>query len=88
MSLVALGATAATLERCRRRPTPPAVLAAHTIIYGGLYLLFVGAVLHAQARSPGGFGLLPAVDLAASLWPMAIALRLVSGPLCGVRPSE
>jgi hypothetical protein len=77
MALVALGATGATIVRLANHRAAPLLVAAHLLVYGSLYLLFVGAVLHAAAAaSPRGLELRLCLDLAASIWPMAVAGKL------------
>lgn len=88
MALIALGATGATAERFRGTPALLPVLVAHLAIYGGLYALFVGAALHAAVPTNGRVGLAAAVDLAASIWPMAAVLGLVGDVLRGSRSAE
>jgi hypothetical protein len=88
MAIVALGATEATLARFRGSPALLPVLVVHLAVYGGLYALFVGAMLHAAAQADAGIGLAAAIDLTASIWPAAIAIGLVGGVLRGQRSAE
>jgi hypothetical protein len=74
MTLVAFGATGATLARFRGRAAAVPVLILHLAVYGGLYVLFVGATLHASAQANAGIGLPATIDLAASLGPAAATL--------------
>ncbi len=87
-ALVALGATGSTLTRFRGRASGAPVLMLHLAIYGSLYALFIGATLHAHARDDAGSGHLAAVDLVASIWPVAIATRLVVGRLLDSRATD
>ncbi len=76
MSLVALGTTDVTLTRFRGAPVLVPALLLHTIVYGGLYSMFIGATLHAVTESSAeGLGLPTMVDLIASTIPAAAALR-------------
>ncbi len=88
MTLVALGATGATIERFRGSLALAPVLIAHLAIYCGLYALFVGASLHAATQSGAGFELPAAIDLAASLGPAAVAVGLLGDVLRGSRSAE
>lgn len=76
MALLALGATGATLARFGGSPSFPTILAVHVVVYAGLYVLFVGATLHAAATQHGGVDWWRAVDLAVSVWPMIAAAWL------------
>jgi hypothetical protein len=49
------------------------VMIAHLATYGGLYALFVGAILHAATQTDSGLSTLAAVDLAASTLPITLA---------------
>lgn len=77
MSLVALGATVATLARFRGTAAILPIMLTHLAIYGSLYALFVGATLQAATRSGSGLQVLAIVDLTVSLFPVAIALEQV-----------
>ena len=74
MSLVALGATNATLARFRGQAALIPVITVHLATYGGLYALFVGATMHSAVYSESGLGTLAAIDLAVSTLPMALVL--------------
>ncbi|MEX2092022.1 MAG: hypothetical protein WD971_05060, partial [Pirellulales bacterium] len=82
------GATGATVARFRETPALVPVLVLHVAIYGGMYALFVGATLHAAARSDAGIGLPAAIDLAASLGPVAAALGVLGDILRGTHSAE
>jgi hypothetical protein len=88
MTLVALGATCVTRARFRGRVAAVPVLVLHLAIYGGMYALFVGATLHAAARTDAGIGLPAAIDLAASLGPVAAALGVLGDILRGTHSAE
>lgn len=81
MAILSLGATNTTLDRFRGTPALVPIMLLHGVTYFGLYGLFIGTRLHAAAAtSIAGPGLWTALDLAASLLPMAIALlRIASG---------
>jgi hypothetical protein len=82
MALVALGATDVTLARFRWSPAVVPILVLHATTYGGLFALFVGAVLDAAARSSSSTLSFPlALDLAASTLPAAVALRRIGTAL-------
>jgi hypothetical protein len=84
MALIALGATLAVVSRFRRSPALPAVIVAHLLVYLSLYLLFVGAVLHAAFAKPtGGLSFLQSLDLAMSVGPMVGAVRIAIGLITG-----
>lgn len=77
MALVALGATLVVVSRFRGSPALPAVIAAHLLVYLSLYLLFVGAVMHAAfAKSTSGVSPLQILDVALSVGPIAAAVRV------------
>lgn len=77
MALLTLGATGSTLARFNRSPSLRAFLPVHIVVYAGLYVLFIGAILHAATtRSGGGVDLLRTIDLAASVGPMSVAAWL------------
>lgn len=88
MALIALGATGATVARFRGTQALVPVIVLHVAIYGGLYVLFVGATLHAAARNDAGIGLPAAIDLAASLGPVTAALCVLGDVLRGTRSAE
>lgn len=75
MALVALGATAATVERYQASPARGTLLVAHQLIYTSIYLLFVGAAFDAAVRSGIPLSWTAKVDLTASLAVVAIAAR-------------
>lgn len=75
MSFIAWGATAATIERFRGRPSLRAAVAAQLFVYLSLYMLFVGAVLHGASPWPQELSRLACGDLIASVVPMAATLR-------------
>ena len=82
MSILGLGATDATLVRYRGTPALVPIVLLHAATYVGLYGLFIGATLHAAGTvSPAGLGLWSALDLAASAFPMAIAMQCVGAML-------
>jgi predicted permease len=87
VALICLGATLATAERFRRHPARGLLLAAQFVLYGGLYLLFVGATLDAAGRSGVGLSTLAALDLAASLGPTAAAVAVLARALCETHPA-
>jgi hypothetical protein len=70
MALVALGATAVTLERFRGTPRAYLVVGLSLPMYVGLYGLFLGATLDHAGHQ---FVALTAIDLIASVWPMSAA---------------
>jgi hypothetical protein len=82
MAMVSLGATKVTLSRFHGSAAMLPVLALHAMTYGGLYALFIGAVLDAAASSPEGVCSAPvALDLAASTLPAAACLRRIGNVL-------
>jgi len=81
LSLVAMGATDATLARFRGTQSLLPVLLLHIATYGSLYALFVGATLHAASRSGAGVGTPAAADLVTSALLMAIAATRAWGGL-------
>jgi hypothetical protein len=84
MALIALGATLAVVSRFRQSPALPAVIVAHLLVYLSLYLLLVGAVLHAAfAQSTTGLNLLQSLDLAMSVGPIGGAVRIAIGSIAG-----
>jgi hypothetical protein len=77
MALIALGATAVVIDRCRRAAAWRGVAALHLTVYTSLYLLFVGAMYHAAfTATQDGFTLLQRIDLAASAAIMVLVVRL------------
>jgi hypothetical protein len=87
-ALVACGATRVTIERFRGTPALAPMLFVHLVVYAGLYAIFVGATLHAAARADAGSVVPTAIDLAASLLPVAGVLCIVSDALRGTRLAE
>jgi hypothetical protein len=78
LSIVMLGATNTTLDRYRHSQALTAALLLHTGAYASLYVLFVGATLHAAAATPSGaLSTLPAVDLVTSAIPLAISVHRI-----------
>jgi hypothetical protein len=74
MALVALGATAATIQRFRNLPALLPILFAYGAIYGGLYALFIRAVLASHVGPTHQLAWPTAVDLVLSTVPMAAAI--------------
>jgi hypothetical protein len=72
LTLIALGATLATIDRFRTSPALPSVLLLHSAVYGSLYILFIGASLDAAMRADAPMGWPSVVDLAVSM-PLAAA---------------
>jgi hypothetical protein len=82
MAIVALGATQSTLLRFRHSPVLPSIMLLHAATYLSLYLTFVCAVLYTPAAgTANALSLLGALDLAASILPMAMALQTVGASL-------
>jgi hypothetical protein len=77
MTLVVLGATAATLERYRRTPLLRPMVIAHAATYGALYALFVAAVVGPSAGATLGF--VEVADFVASLGLLAASAILIVG---------
>lgn len=79
MAIIALGATEVTVSRFRGSVAALPVVMLHGATYTLLYALFIGARLHgaeaASGTSVSGFAVF---DLAASVMPMALALKCVS----------
>jgi hypothetical protein len=67
MALVALGATAMTIERLGHSPARGPALLAHAFVYIAIYLLFVGATLDAAARYERGLSAIARLDLSISV---------------------
>ena len=77
MALVAAGATGETCARLAGSPLLPIAVAGHLFVYSSLYFIFVGAVCHAALAKPhGGIGALLILDVAASAFLMAFAVRM------------
>jgi hypothetical protein len=72
MALVALGATYSTVARFQGIS---AIVVLHAIVYLTLYALFFGAACHAMAVQTGADAW-RVLDLAVSVWPMTLAMRL------------
>jgi hypothetical protein len=84
MALIALGATLVVVSRFRRSPALPAVIVTHLLVYFSLYLLLVGAILHAAfAKSATGLSFLQSLDLAMSVGPIVGAVRIAFGSIAG-----
>jgi hypothetical protein len=78
MAVLTFGATLVTLARFDGTPALIPVIILHTAAYGGLYGLFIGARLHATASAPTPMShLWPALDIALSTMPIALALQQV-----------
>lgn len=79
IAIIALGATDAVVCRLRSSTAAVPIIVLHGITYTLLYALFVGARLHTPAAAPSasvaGFVML---DLIASTFPMALALKRIS----------
>lgn len=78
MALIALGATVTTIARFAGSPGLQPLLLLHLTIYGGLYALCVGSRLDLWMNDGASLRIAFLVDLAASAWPAAAALVLVS----------
>jgi hypothetical protein len=78
MAVLTLGVTEVTIDRFGRSAALLPIIALHSVIYAGLYGLFIGATLHAATSAfvavRGGS---PLVDIAISSVPMAVALQRV-----------
>jgi hypothetical protein len=84
MALITLGATLAVASRFRRSPAFAWLIVAHLLVYSSLYLLFVGAVLHASfMQSSSGLSLLQSLDFALSMAPMVAAIRIALAEIAG-----
>ena len=82
MAILTLGATDSTLARFRGTPAIVPVILLHTAAYVTLYVLFLGAALHAAtATAAAGPSVWATLDLAASAVPMAIAIQRIAGCL-------
>lgn len=82
MAILGLGATNATLARFRGTPALVPIVLLHAATYVGLYSLFIGATLHAAgATSTVNLGPWAALDLAVSVFPMAIAMQRMGAML-------
>jgi hypothetical protein len=83
MALIALGATLATAWRYRCSPALPALIAAHLLVYSTLYVLLVGAVLHAAFAKSAGLDFLQVFDLGLSVGLMVAAIRIALLAIAG-----
>lgn len=84
VSIIALGATSATIARQRRSASPRTALAIHLFVYASLYLLFIGAICDAASRGPdGGLTLAQTIDLGLSVGVMAFVARTCVAALIG-----
>jgi apolipoprotein N-acyltransferase len=83
MTLVAYGATSATMARFRNSPEIMPIVLVHLAIYGGLYALFVGATLHAAFTGSGiGLSGVSVADILLSVGPLGFAWKRVA---CALR---
>jgi hypothetical protein len=84
MTFVALGATLVAVSRFHGSHALRPAIAIHLFVYTYLYLLFVGAVLHAAAATPrNDLSLLKWLDLVLSVAPMLTAVRIGIAALAG-----
>lgn len=67
MALVALGAASLAVERYASSPCRTPLLLANLLVYGAIYLLFMGATLDAASRSAGGLSATAQLDLTLSV---------------------
>ena len=89
MSLVAVGATAITVERYRGKSLGEIIVALNIVMYCGLYSLFVGATLHrAASHVDHQLGFVAAIDLAVSALPLAIAVAISYKALRAFEPTR
>jgi len=78
VAIISLGATEITLTRFRDKSALLPVAVLHGVAYTGLYGLFIGASLHTHAATPSASASgLATLDLIASTFPMAIALKRI-----------
>ncbi len=77
MAILTLGATDAMLVRFRHSPAFVPIILLHAATYAALYGLFLGAALHAATTTAADHGLnaWAVLDVAASTFPMAFAIR-------------
>jgi hypothetical protein len=76
MAVLTLGVTEVTIDRFGHSAALLTIIALHSVIYAGLYGLFIGAALHAAtSASVAVRGGSPLVDIAISSVPMAVALQ-------------
>ena len=84
VSLIALGATIATIARLRGRASLCCCAAIHFFVYASLYLLIIGAICNAAARGPsGGLTLSQTIDLGLSTGVMAFVARTCVAAIVG-----
>jgi hypothetical protein len=82
MAIVACGATQATFARFSQSPGLPTIMLLHASVYLSLYATFVCAILYLPAADSGHALSIPAaLDLAASILPMSVALQAVGRSL-------
>jgi hypothetical protein len=78
VAIISLGATEITLARFRNKSTLLPVAVLHGVAYTGLYGLFIGASLHTHLATPSASASgLATLDLIASTFPMAMALKQI-----------
>jgi hypothetical protein len=88
-AIISLGATEITLARFRNKSALLPVAVLHGVAYTGLYGLFIGASLHTHAATPSASASgLATLDLIASTFPMAIALKRIWSSLWQSNPSQ
>jgi len=75
LSLIALGATEVAVSRRHESPSPVPIVLIQGTTYALLYALFIGARLHTHGEALAGP--LTMLDLAASMFPIAIVLRRI-----------
>src|SRR6188472_1749086 len=79
IAVIALGATDAMIFRFRASTAAAPLIVLHGMTYALLYALFVGATLHVPAAAPSAsVSVFVVLDLIASAFPVAIALRRIS----------
>lgn len=82
IAIIALGATDVMVSRFRGSPAVVPIMILHGMTYTLLYALFVGARLHpSPAALTLSVSVLAMLDLIASAFPMAIALKRISSCL-------
>jgi hypothetical protein len=82
VAIIALGATRVVGLRFGNSPARQALVAAHLVVYSSLYLLFVGAVIHAAFVKPAaGLSILQAMDLTTSALPIIASIRIALGSI-------
>lgn len=78
MAIVAFGTTDAMVSRFRDSAAALPIIVLHGMIYALLYALFVGARLHAPTAGPTpGLSSMAMLDLAASAFPMTVAISRI-----------